>query len=51
MLNHRHIKQAAEDDIHRVIPLSYSFLLWTVERTCGVQNCLLGIVEQLGDVL
>lgn len=31
--------------------ISYSFLLWAVQRTCGVQNCLLGIVEQLGDVL
>lgn len=51
MLNHRHVKQAAQDEFHRVILLSYSFLLWTVERTCGVQNCLLGIVEQLGDVL
>lgn len=31
--------------------LSYGFLLWTVERTRGVQDGLLGVVEELRDVL
>lgn len=31
--------------------LSYGFLLWTVQGTCGVQDCLLGVVEELRDVL
>lgn len=37
--------------IHKARRLSYGFLLWTVQRTCGVQDCLLGVVEELRDVL
>lgn len=31
--------------------LSYGFLLGTVQRTSGVQDRLLGVVEELRDVL
>lgn len=47
--------QAAETQtacrLHTVYLSSYVFLLWTVQGTCGVQNCLLGVVKQLWNVL
>lgn len=32
-------------------PQPHLLLLWAIEGSCGVQHSLLGIVEQLGDVL
>lgn len=48
MQNKQNTKQLKS---HVVYIYPYIFFLWTVEGTSGVENCLLSIVEKLGDVL